>query len=748
MALLLMAAPQSSGARTALLGRAAAGQHLSDSITGLNIEVTPAGRYTISSSDPSWTFGGTTAQHLSVQAPVSGADGIGPYREIPFTFAAEVGRTARIRLYLGRPLVLFMLTNQRKMANAVAFPDLSTYPRLPYRLTYQGAWITRTLSLGSAPLVGSDSPVVMFDSRANSYILSPASDFMVARTSLNGHALSSGIDPFITQLPAGLTHLTMLVLGHGINASIDTWGSALTNLYHKVRPANDADIGLKSLGYWTDNLTPYYYTSTGNIKDPQPLKFTDTLLALRREFQRKGMPLGYMQLDSWWYPKGPHGDWSFSGVFHHQGEYLYDAAPAVFPNGLAALQAQLQLPLITHARWVDAKSPYFTVQHFAKSGNVSTDPRFWSTILDPLARAGVVTYEQDWLADPTGATAAYTSGAETIRDQQAFMDEMAAAAARNGLSLQYCMPAARHVLQSVMYPNALTIRVSPDGFKSARWDQALYGFRLVSAVGLWPFTDAVGSNSTDNLLMATLSAGMVGVGDALGQVNATNLRWAVRADGVIVKPDHPLVPLDSVYLSDAHDLVVDGSKEPKHPMVAAAFTNHDGMKAAYVFAYSRPDVSITEALTITPSDLGFKGPVYIYDVGSGRGVAQDAGTVYAAPISHRVTGAIHHGLFLTIVPIGASGVAFLGDEGKFVALGRQRVAQLSDDGTVHARLVFAAGESTVVVHGYSSQRPRVRAQTGGAGRLQYDSATGLFRVPVSPDAHGIADVLINHAVQP
>jgi hypothetical protein len=111
----------------------------------------------------------------------------------------------------------------------------------------------------------------------------------------------------------------------------------------KVRPANDADITLSHLGYWTDNGATYYYHF-----EPK-LGYENTLLAVRDEFRSKGVPLGYLQLDSWFYPKGAKDDWRDG----HAGIYEYHAAPDLFPNGLKAFQEQLGIPLVTHARWIE-----------------------------------------------------------------------------------------------------------------------------------------------------------------------------------------------------------------------------------------------------------------------------------------------------------------------------------------------------------------------------------------------------------
>ena len=66
-----------------------------------------------------------------------------------------------------------------------------------------------------------------------------------------------------------------------------------------------------------------------------------------------------------------------------------------------------------------------------------------------------------------------------------------------------------------------------------------------------------------DLILATLSAGPLGIGDALGSISAANLLRSVRSDGVIVKPDVPITPVDSVLLSDAQKIDT--------PMVAATY---------------------------------------------------------------------------------------------------------------------------------------------------------------------------------
>jgi hypothetical protein len=134
-----------------------------------------------------------------------------------------------------------------------------------------------------------------------------------------------------------------------------------------------------------------------------------------------------------------------------------------------------------------------------------------------------------------------------------YLGNMAAALQIDNISIQYCMPSPSHYMASTQYANVRTVRPSGDRFDANRWDSFLYDSRLATAVGLWPWADVFFSSELDNLVVATLSAGPVGVGDPLGQTNAKNLFSAIRADGVLLKPDKPLLPIDAMYVADAEN---------------------------------------------------------------------------------------------------------------------------------------------------------------------------------------------------
>jgi hypothetical protein len=677
-----------------------------------NIAVTvePTGRYSVTVPDLAWSFSGSIGVPLdNLQAGMS-ADGLGGYSEISFDFqagGAQAGgaRHASIRSYMAHPDVLFTVSNPSAGAgNSFAFPNFTEFPRNLSHLTFSGIFAPPSFWD-----FASDSPWIFFDSSGQSFILSPAANFMTASTTWgpNGE-LTSGISADIAALPRGFEHRTLLVVEKGINRAFDTWGQALTGLSGKTRPANDADVSLNKVGYWTDNGATYYYHMADSMT------YEQTLGAVKGDFDRVGIQLGYLQLDSWFYPKGSTAVWDNNG----SGIYRYEAASPPFLNGLARFQQNLGVPLITHARWIDDSSPYHTL--YKMSGNVVTDPTYWETVAGYLANSGVATFEQDWLADKAHADFNLTDG-------EAFLDNMAASMGRQHLTMQYCMASARHFLQSTKYSNLTTIRTSGDHLQRDRWTDFLYASRFASALGAWPFTDNLISGETSQLLLATLSAGPVGIADAIGSIDGGNLLRAVRRDGVIVKPDVPLTPTDASYTNMANGRDT--------PQVAYTWTDFGELRTNYVFAFTQGTNALAK---FSPSDFGMSAPVYVYDYFAGTGQLVDASDAMQKQISGDA-------LYLVMAPVGPSGIAIVGDTDQFVTMGKKRVTGFTDEGAARVTVTFAEGETSLAITGYSPVVPTVQAMEGSIGQVAYNEATHLFRVPVTAGEGHSATIQIETA---
>jgi hypothetical protein len=308
-----------------------------------------------------------------------------------------------------------------------------------------------------------------------------------------------------------------------------------------------------------------------------------------------------------------------------------------------------------------------------------------------------------------------------LQDPRTFLENMSEAMLSKGITIQYCMPLPSHYMASTQYLNVQTIRPSNDRFNREQWDAFLYDSQLASAVGLWPWTDVFLSNELPNLILSTLSAGPVGVGDALGETNAQNLKGAIRRDGLIVKADSPLLPINSMYRSDATN---SGT-----PMVAMSTDTFGDQSVRYVFAYARS--ASEESTTVPLSSLELSGSVFAYDWVTRSGeLIPEGGSLrmrFADGWDYQI-----------LSPVNREGLALLGDTEKIVPLGKQRIAALEDRGTLTATIKFAAGEDVLTISGYSSRSPKVKAIQGKLNNTAYDPQTKIFRVQVAPSSSGEA----------
>ena len=687
-----------------------------ESAAGISVRLDESsGRYEIASRRPDWKFAGELGAPATAADVSHGSDRIGAYQEIRFSWQATAPVTASIRVYEQRTVALFTLTcDQAADKWPAVFPQFTSFPAKLHHFSFG----ERAFAPPHFDLETNGTPWLLFDDHANAAVISPADDFMLATMAGDGiHEVASTLNPGVHDLPAHFSHSTLMAFAPGIHAAWQTWGGALTAFQGKTPPANDADTGLRYLGYWTDNGANYYYNY-----DLAP-GYAGTLEQLVARYREEGIPIRSLQLDSWWYektftgpdgkvgetknPRLPAGEWNRYG-----GLLKYEADPAVLPDGLAGLHRKTGLGLITHNRWMDPASPYH--QDYQISGIAAVDLKWWENIMTYLAAGGVFCYEQDWLSE------IYYHSPElqtTPALGDAFADNMARAAQARGLSLQYCMALPRFFLQGSRYANLTTIRTSDDRFGRNRWDNFLYVSQLARAVGIWPWSDVFLSSETNNLLISVLSAGMVGTGDAIGSENKDNLLRVTRPDGVLVKPDESLLPLDSVYVAQANGR--------KTPMVAWTYSDHGALRTAYVFAYNRQPTGAEAG--ITPKELGLSGNVCVLDTRSGNAVFQSA--------HQRVQLSFKSGetAFYEITPVGQSGLAFFGDAGKYVSNGRRRIAALEEaPGKLTVTTTFAAGEKSVRLFGYANEAPKVVAQSGSAGAVAFDPNTRRFSVEVRP----------------
>ncbi len=700
---------------------------ITEPTTGITVTVYSTGQYKVIKDSPAWSFTGTTESALSGIIAETGTDSIGNYREIVFTYTAETKMSSSIRTYANRPVVFFA----RKMLSALngsmtsRFPVLSI-PEVPYKMAFEGKSFSIQTSFGSG---NNNGPWVGFDNDKNTFIISAADHFPNERLNLAADgSVYQGWTAGSKNFPANYTQKTVLAIDKGINAAFTTWGSALGDLYGKKMPDIATEPMLRDIGYWTDNGCYYYYKNWDKTKGCD-----GTLLAVRDHYAQNGLPMGYMQIDSYWYPKGYTQQWQYlvSGGGGY-GIYELKAHPALFTNGdLGLFHTKLGKPLAVHSRWIDTASPYR--DHYIMSKNVSIDPKWWNDRMADLKNWGVISYLQDWMT-------AACQPLDNLTDWDIFLDLMSQSGQSNGITLQYGMHSPFHNLQQLKYQNHTYVRISDDGQRTECWDQFLFNSMFVSSLRVYPWSDPPdykvgGTQNTGCMIMSTLSGGPVGTDDQIGKESKTNILKVARPDAVIVKPDAPIRPTDQTIFLSAKNGGYEGST---FPMVANTYVDHNGIRTAYIFAYSR--ASTTQLIRFSPDSVGVSGKTYVYDFIGDTGSVVAAGSSFSATVN-----ANRAFRFFIVAPIRASGMACIGDVGKFVTLGKQRISSFTDDpSSMTLSIAYAEDEGPVTISGYAPVQPVVTVSSGSIGAVSYNATSKLFSVAVSHGANNQASITMRN----
>ena len=635
-------------------------------------------------------------------------------------FALSPNIEARVARAPGAPsALLFSWTNvgHEAVANPPVFPDFTRVPAGLHSLSHRQE--------NFAPPVFDDpqnvsTPWLLFGNSGDALIISPVTDVFLA--SMRGDAktrVGVGMNAEVKTLPPGFTASALVAAGPGIIAAYDTWGRALRAHYSRAPAAPDADPTLRTIGVLTDNAGGHYYY---NYEYAEGLNYEDSLLRFVARSRQSGLHFGWMQLDSWWYPKSswnpqehtapiknpalPAQRWNRYG-----GLLEWKADPGVFPNGMAAFHERIKLPFLAHNRYIDKDSPYH--QRFAVSGLAGIDSGYWTELARYGAQNGIAVYLQDWL----NAIYNFSPELHSVPGKGlAFLDNMASAMAASGIAMQYCMAYPMHILEGAKYPNLTTVRAAGDGLTRSRWTQLAFNARLIRETGAWPATDVLPSSDAGAMLFATLSGGPVGVGDAFEQLDRANIFKAARGDGEIVKPDEPLTPLARSYLSEA--------RKSGEPVLASTFTRDGEHVTAYLLAFADDPRSGGADFSLKASELGFHQAAVVFD-------PQSQEIAIIGPngrISGRLAGPDAYA-YRVVAPISRSGIAMIGDLGQFVSMGRKRIRSFRDiAGGALLDIAATANERDLTIAGYSAAPVTARADGASVESIERNATTGLFKV--------------------
>jgi hypothetical protein len=594
--------------------------------------------------------------------------------------AGEKIASAKIIRIAGRNDVMIFKTEVLKSISspvgkyetpAFALPAIKANKRLDNVLDF-------TEDVFAAPAhvpVPTAGPIVMYSQELDVLVLSPLDNFMAAMQSPVNGEWRCGFGGMIEQIPAGTVSQFILVSGHGINDTFMKWGGIMQKWYGHHTADPYADEAMSRIGYWTDNGSYYYYRT-------EPGKsYAQTLLDVKAYADKEGIPYGYFQLDSWWYPKATI---KLRSSHNRGGFMLWEPIPELFPDGLPTFRKELDLPLVAHNRYVAKGSPYCKRYNCVpdngskEQGAYPTDPAFWDEIMDNAAKYGITIYEQDWLYTIMNIIPWMRSG---LHNAESWYDNMANAANKRGITIQLCMASPEFFMQNLKHPNATHARASHDykgGLPKAFFWAPFHKVSLFAyAVGMWPFKDnfqsSAGQHPTYNILpeanpleealVSSLSGGPVGPSDKIGASDRSLILRTCRKDGLLLKPDRPATPIDIMFLYNKSNIV--GGKKP---WVVTTESQHEIGKTVYLAAFNLWPLNMREPW-VTFAEAGVSGKYLIYNYLKGD-YKIAAGKIYFGIMPREKA------FYYVLCPVLDNGMAVIGETGKFITMSAKRFPEV------------------------------------------------------------------------
>ena len=409
----------------------------------------------------------------------------------------------------------------------------------------------------------------------------------------------------LNEAPAGFTTELAIWGADSPRAALDEWGADIRAQNGSVvRPGRYADDVNRRPSYWTDNGAAYWYKTEPGYDVPS------TIVATIDDLRARNVPFSTVQLDSWWYPHETlrpfdTAEW----MVPPSGLMQWDARDDVLPDGVAALRARLGNPtLTTHCRHLAAASPYVSEFDCWVDGErahpKSSD--LYERWMDQAVGWGVETFEHDWLIECFLGVRGLRQAPGRAREWQEGVD---AAADERGMTLQWCMPTAADLCQTVTLSRVTSVRTSGDhGYLVSAgylWAWFLYVNALADALGLRPYKDVFHADPSDpdahcdvESLLAALSTGPVGIGDRLGKTDPSIVRRTCRADGMLVKPHSPVAAIDKCFTRWA--------TRRRTLTTGTAVTEHADGDWIYVATLNCTDTAAEGRVDL--ADLGFVAP--------------------------------------------------------------------------------------------------------------------------------------------
>lgn len=666
---------------------------------------------------------------------------------------------ASVRAYVDAPIIVFRLEAQRALDGiaaesfdqpSVGWPvftpaerDAAGVDPSARALAFQccefafpsgaGASLDRFFLLPHRPPTG--WPLLLSAADGRTLLVAPLDAFHDQVVGLNGGTVRCGWHGDLERVPAGFATELAVIAGPDTRTCLQRWGSLLLGRAGTVRPGRWPDALGSRPSYWTDNGAAYWYrTEPGR---DVATSIVDAVTDLRD----RGVPLGAVQLDSWWYPHAElrpfdTDEW----IVPPTAMIAWEPRPDVLPDGISSMRERLgNPPLVAHIRHLSSEATIAEDVELRTDGPyaVPVTSAAYERWLDQCVAWGIETFEHDWLVEVFFGVRPLRAEPGRARAWQEGIDR---AARERGITTQWCMGTPADMAQTTTLTQVTSVRTSGDHGYIATPGQLWAWFcttnALARSLGLMPFKDVfradpdiVGDHGEPEALLSALSTGPVGLGDRVGRFDPALAMRTCRADGILVKPHVPVAATSRTMASSP------GSRPVL--MVAECHSDHAAGRWAYVVT-----------MRCSPGDTPTTGEVRLADLGdsapTGDVVLWDwrRGTAarVAADASWTVTLAQEEWTFHVAAPVLACGLAVIGDTSKFVTAGDARI-EVSESPDAVDVVVKGAGE-TVTVTGWSEHPP-----TSADGVVHHDASTGVWTTDVEVPARGWARITLRGAAR-
>ena len=460
------------------------------------------------------------------------------------------------------------------------------------------------------------APVVLFEEHDGATLTyGPLDNFMSVVGSVgSGVEWATGVGGEVDSLPAGFELSTLLHLSPtGITDSVLGWGATLRR-YHNTSRNVDDDVGLTRLGYWTDNGAyfmlfdwQFAYPTLYPALIPTSKQFdraggmAERALKLMSDtFRDLGVPIGYYQLDAWWYqmPCSCAGRCcGATGAGAPRCEKSSDscildftANQTYFPSGLANLSEyigagfNLYHHLFCVGNAYEARGYRFDNEYVVPEQS----RKFYERLFAQGKAQKQVAFEIDYLSRYAGIPSQRSS----LTGASQWLKGMADAAAEAHLPIQYCMQYPRHILESALHPAVTQARASTDYDSPLNFFDFGHIALLNVALDLSPSKDNFrtqlctecnfGSRTNVEMeaMLACHSRGPVGISDGPGQTDVSLVRRMITSKtGTILRPSRSMFAIDAHYAVNASRRP-DGEVWSSHTLLNYSVASESGESSA------------------------------------------------------------------------------------------------------------------------------------------------------------------------